>query len=222
MDPFQFFRDLYLWLKYRHAALVNSREELDLALAAMPPRIVVQGDEALRAFAASLLHPETEAVARMEAELLPPLPGEGPTYLLVPTIGRIRDGYRSKARPKRAQRLKLGERLKLGGGLDSVLVAVLGIFAALLMEWLIFPDLSPRMIKGIHHPAHAATAAAPPMRVGTILFGIAIPVLGAIAAGALAWLVWQALGLGRPVATGWRLEHRVQGRLVMVRVRRRT
>jgi hypothetical protein len=47
-------------------------------------------------------------------------------------------------------------------------------------------------------------------------------VLGLVALVAMAWVVWQALGLGRPLKTSWRIEYRVPGRLVMARVRRRS
>jgi len=214
MDPIQIIREFFLWLKYRHAILVNSREELDAALNAMPPRIVVEGDETLRAYAASLVHPETQEASRFELEM-PAAAGDMPAYLVVPTVGRIRDGYRSKTKPKRSKRLGLS------GGMDAVLVATIGIIAALLVEWLSFPDLSPRIIHGVHRQAGAEAAPDRPTHLSAVLIGIAIPVLAAISVGALAWLVWQALGLGRPIETGWRLEHRIHGRLVMARVRRR-
>jgi hypothetical protein len=214
MELVHFVRHFLLWLKYRRAAIVNSREELEDALARQPPRIVVQGDESLRAYAASLTHRETAAAARLEADQPPLLPGDPPVYMLVPKVGRIRDGLRPVRKVKKVRRAALR------GGMDSVLVAAIGIVAALLMEWLSFPDTDPRMIR-VPRQHHVGPPPKPPVHFSTVLVQIAIPILGTIAAICLAWLIWQALGLGRPVLTEWRLEQRIQGRVVMARVRRR-
>jgi hypothetical protein len=214
MRPIHFLRQFFYWLRYRNAAFVNTRDELTAAMQSMPPRIVVQGDEALRAYAATLAEPDAERLARLAATTPAPSPGAPPVYMVVPTVGRIRDGYRStrKPAPKRG-------RLRLQGGMDSVVVAVVGFVAALLMEWLSFPDDAPRMMRGPHRPD--SPVAAQTWHLSHVLVAIAIPLLGAVALGAAAWLLWQALGLGLPVRTAWRLEQRVQGRLVMARVRKR-
>ena len=217
MGLIQFIRHFLLWLKYRNAAFVNSRPELEAALQRMPPRIVVEGDESLRAYAATLVERDAEKLARLAAESPAPGPGEPPVYMIVPKVGRIRDGYR-KARKPVAPRRRFG----LGRGVDSVVVAAVGIVAALLLEWLSFPDLSPRMVRGPRRPGVRTPPPPPPSwHLAHVVVAIAIPLLGLIAVGAAAWLVWQALGLGLPLHTGWKLEHRVQGRLVMARVRTR-
>jgi hypothetical protein len=180
-----------------------------------PPRIVVEGDEALRAFAATLVERDAEKLAQMRAATPAAAPGEPPVYMIVPTIGRIRDGYR----PKRSAAPR---RIPVRSGFDSVIVAVIGIVAALLLEWLSFPDDAPRMIRGPHRPGMPPTIIrAPTSHLSQVLVDIAIPVLGAIALASAAWLAWQALGLGNPVKTSWRLEHRVPGRLIMARTRTR-
>jgi hypothetical protein len=218
MGLIQFVRQFLLWLKYRNAVIVNSRDELAAALQLMPPRIVVDGDEALRAYAATLAEPDAEKWAQMDA-VTPPLgPGAPPIYMQVPKIGRIRDGYRKTRKPPQAKR----QRMRLKGGMDSVVVAAVGVIAALLMEWLSFPDLAPRMVLGPHRAGvPAPVGVAPTWQVSQMLISLAIPLLGLIAISAAGWLVWQALGLGLPVQTAWRLETRVQGRLVMARVRTR-
>ena len=220
MGLIHFVRHFLLWLKYRRAAIVNSREELEAALLSEPPRIVVEGNDALRAYAANLVQRESETVMRLQAEAPdPPAPGDKPVYMLVPKVGRIRDGYRNKTKKK----AKPGKRLRLKGGVDSVLVVSVGIFAVLLIEWLSFPDLAPRMIRGPHRPGHISpiTPVPPPPAHPGLFTELAIPVLALIALGCLLWFVWQQLGIGRPVQTEWRLEHRIPGRLVMARVRRR-
>ncbi len=215
MGLIHFVRHFLLWLKYRNATIVNSREELAAALQRMPPRIVVEGDEALRAHAATLVERNAEKFAQMRAAAPMAVPGEPPVYMIVPTIGRIRDGYRSK-------RGASTRRIPVRSGIDSVLVAIIGIVAALLLEWLSFPDEAPRMIRGPHRPGMPRTIMlAPTSHVSQIIVDIAIVVLGIIALASAGWLVWQALGLGKPVKIGWRLEQRVPGRLVMARTRTR-
>jgi hypothetical protein len=215
MGLIHFVRHFLLWLKYRNAAIVNSREELDAALQRTPPRIVVEGDEALRAFAATLVERDAEKLAKMRAATPDPVPGEAPVYMIVPTVGRIRDGYRPKRRTT-------SRRIPLKSGLDSIIVAVIGVVAALLLEWLSFPDDAPRMIRGPHRPGMPPTIIlVRPSHASQVVVDIAIIVLGVIALASAAWLVWQALGLGNPVKTGWRLENRVPGRLIMARTRTR-
>jgi hypothetical protein len=217
MGLIHFVRHFLLWLKYRNAAFVNSRPELEAALQRMPPRIVVEGDETLRAYAATLVVPDAEKLARLEAASPAPGPGEPPVYMIVPTVGRIRDGYRTARKPVAKRK-----RMRLSRGMDSVVVASVGVVAALLMEWLSFPDLAPRMVRGPRRPGMRPPPPPPPTwHLSHLLVEVAIPLLGLVAAGAAAWLVWHALGLGLPRHTGWRLEHRVQGRLVMARVRSR-
>jgi len=210
MNPIQILRRFLIWLTYRHAAFVNTREELEGAIYRMPPRIVVDGDETLRAYAAALIQAEQDAAVR--------LPASSPAILAVPPVGRIRDGYRPRGRQN------VRKRVRLKGGMDMVLVATGGIFAALVMEWLSF-DLSwPRLIEGSHTAktaAYAVKRVASPATVSGWAVHIAIPLLGLVAALALVWMVWQALGLGLPKKTSWRIEYRVPGRLVMARVRRR-
>jgi len=226
MGVIQFVRHFLLWLKYRKAAVANNRDELEDALRRMPPRIVVEGDEALRAYAATLTFREGEHQTVVEDGPNPP-PGSPPVYLVVPTVGRIRDGYRPVKRPPSKNRRRVKP------GFDYVLVAVVGIVAALLMEVLSIPKSAPELVRG---PAHSAatllrngvtkvalpTRAAPPPTLGAWIVWALIPLLGLIAAASIAWLIWQASGLGRPIRTLWRVEYRVQGRLVMARVRKRT
>jgi hypothetical protein len=217
MDLVQFVRHFLLWLKYRKAAIVNSRDELEAAMQRMPPRIVVEGDEMLRAYAATLVERDAEKLAKLKAASPAPGQGEPPVYMVVPTVGRIRDGYRP-TRERAVQR----RRIRLKGGMDSVIVASVGIVAALLMEWLSFPDAEPRMVRGPRRPGMPLTImVAPTSHWSKLLVEVAIPFLAAVALSAACWLVWQALGLGLPVRTGWRLEARVPGRLVMRRVRTR-
>jgi hypothetical protein len=210
MRLLQLYRQLRIWLHYRRAAFVNTREELMEAMRIGPPRIVVDGDEALRAFAAALLNGEDEAAAGPQ--------GDSTAPLLVTPVGRIRDGYRKRREPKP------GVRIRLKGGLDLVLVAATGICAALITEWLSYPA-TPRMIERPHGPGHSK----PVQHVATfatelpnLFLRLAILLFGAIAVIAFGWVLWQASGLGLPRHIGWRLEYRIQGRLVMSRVRRRT
>ncbi len=80
-------------MRFFAAAHVRSRDELDAALKRMPRFIVIEGHEALRAYAASLAYRGgQEAAAMEEAAAVAPLP----TYIVVPTIGRIKDGYRQR------------------------------------------------------------------------------------------------------------------------------
>jgi len=209
MRLIELIRQFRVWLHYRRAAFVNSREELEEAMRLRPPRIVVDGDESLRAFAAGLLNGDEVVAAQPQAESTAPL--------IVPPVGRIRDGYRKRRNPK------AGLRVHLKGGLDIVLVAATGLCAALITEWLSFP-VSPQLIERKHGQAHGKL----PEHVHSLWSGLsfwslrlAILVFGAIAVASLAWVLWHGLGLGQPQETAWRLEYRIPGRLVMARVRRR-
>ncbi len=223
---------LHFWryLKYRRAAVVNSREELEIALRAAPPRIVVEGNEALRAYAASLAYRGGQKAAELEATA-PPSTGS-PTYMVVPTVGRIRDGYRSRSRSRsRPEKTKLGIRFKAGMG--TVIVAACGIFAALLVEVLSFPAGEPELVRGPHHvgetlirrheEARLPTRAPPPPppSLAAQVAGVLEPLLGFVAISALIYMALQAAGAGKPVKISWKVENRVQGRLVIARVRTR-
>jgi hypothetical protein len=179
-------RHFLLWLKYRRAQIVNTREELAAALVSLPPRIVVEGDDALRAYAATLAEPGGAAGwfrAERRAE------SATQRYRMAPPVGRVRARRGGEAR--RAARVAQRP--------DDTVVAGAGIGAALLLEALSFAG-------------HA--------RLGAI--GImAQLVLAALALSAMGWLIWRWAGLGRPVVTGWRLESRVPGRLVLARMRMR-
>jgi hypothetical protein len=209
MRLIQFFQQLRIWLHYRRAAFVNTREELEAALRLMPPRIVVDGDEGLRAFAATLTEGE------QQPEWQPP-PGT-PDLLIIPPLGRVRGGRGISGERGAATRPPLR------GGLDMVLVAITGICAALIAEWLSFPE-EPHLVERPHSRiagkmvAHAAPAAS---AASHWVLRLAVPLFGAIAIAAFAWVLWQALGLNRPLRTEWRLEYRIHGRLVMERIRRR-
>jgi hypothetical protein len=209
MRLIQLYRQLRIWLHYRRAAFVNTREELEAAMRLMPPRIVVDGDETLRAFAAALIGGEEAAASQPEAH--------STAYLVVPPVGRIRDGHRISTKQK------IAARRTFRGGMDLVLVSATGIVAALIMEWLSFPA-EPYLVERPHSRVAGklvAHAAAPVPWLSHLAVRIAIPLFGLIAVAAFAWVIWQALGLGRPLRTVWRLEYRIHGRLVMARVRRR-
>jgi hypothetical protein len=210
MRLIEFIRQLRAWLHYRRAAFVNTREELEVAMRLMPPRIVVDGDEALRAFAAGL-------TAGEDPEAAPQPEAQSTAFLVVPPVGRIRDGHRTSAKQKAAARRTFK------GGMDLVLVAVTGVSAALIVEWLSFPT-EPHLVERAHSRVAGKLiehAAAPASWLSLWAVRVAIPLFGLIAVAAFAWVIWQASGLGRPLKTEWRLEYRIHGRLVMARVRRR-
>jgi len=209
MRLIEYIRQLRIWLHYRRAAFVNTREELEAAMRLMPPRIVVDGDEGLRAFAAALTSGEDGAAPQPQAN--------STAFLVVPPVGRIRDGHRTSAKQKAAARRTFK------GGMDLVLVAVTGVSAALIMEWLSFPA-EPHLVERPHSRVAGKLidhAASPPSGLSLWAVRLAIPLFGLIAVAAFAWVIWQASGLGRPLRTEWRLEYRIHGRLVMARVRRR-
>jgi hypothetical protein len=204
MRPIEFIRQTLLWLRYRNAAFVNSRDELEVALHRAPPRIVVDGDEALRAYAASIAMPHSPGGT---------FPGSS-APLAVPPVGRIRDGYRRRnrrAKPSPAS---------LKGGLDLVLLGLGGTVAGLLAEWISYatpwPQPAGQLPPGLH--LHAA-----PGLTMLLLWGarFAILLLGLVALACFARIIWQALSIGLPRRIEWRVEYRVPGRLVMVRLKRR-
>ncbi len=185
-------------------------------MAAAPPRILVEGDEGLRAYAASLAYRGGAEAAALEAAAAPQT---APAPLVTPTLGRIRDGYR--ARRRRAKR-RLG--LQIGAGMGAVLAAAGAVLAALLLEWLSFPVVDPGLVRGPRHAAAQGLARATPTlppHPGSLILAIVSPLLAAGAVAALGFLFWQAIGVGRPVLVSWRVEYRVPGRLVMARVRTR-
>jgi hypothetical protein len=108
--------------------------------------------------------------------------------------------------------------------MDMVVVATGGVVAALIMEWLSFSQTIPRMFEGPHARGGGAHPDSGPLvssHLAIWAVRLAIPLLGVLSAAALGWVAWQALGLGLPLRTGWRIAYRVQGRLVMARTRRR-
>jgi len=223
-------RDTWLTLKhFRRATRVRTRAELDAALARAPRYIVVEGTEALRAHAASLAYRGGEEAARLE-EAAPAASG-APSYMVVPTVGRIRDGYRQRTRTKRSVR-ETGSRGRMQAGTGTVAAAFTALFAALLIEYLSWPEGDPELVRGPLHvatppkrgvfvplPTHAPATA--PVPLGVQIVHVVTPVLALIAAVALGVLIWQAIGAGRRVRVSWRVDHRVQGRLVIARIRTR-
>ncbi len=226
-------RDTWRFLKhYRRATRVRTREELDAALARAPRFIVVEGTEALRAYAASLAYRGGQEAARLEEQATSAR--AAPTYMVVPTVGRIRDGYRQRQPMQDRRREDRGRRARrqLQAGMGTVIAACIGLFAALLIEFLSWPASDPELVRGPHHvikppkrgvvvplPTHAP--APPPPSLGTQIVEVLIPILAVVALGALGYLIWQAIGPGRPVRVSWRVDYRIQGRLVIARVRTR-
>jgi hypothetical protein len=214
----------WLALTTWRAAVVQTREQLEAALARAPRHIVVEGTEALRAYAATLAYRGGAEAAAMEGA--PPPASAASGYLQVPTIGRIRDGYRQRrTAPSRSANQRRW--LRVMPGIGPLLVAGLGLVAALLVEWLSFAG-STELVRRVHHTAppprrgvHVKLPTHAPVQPRNVLLQIAIPVLVALAVAALAYVVWQAIGPGREVRVSWRVAHRVQGRLVIARVRTR-
>ena len=93
-------RQTWQAVRFFAAARVRTRDELDAALMRKPRFIIVEGTEALRAYAASLAYRGgQEAAALEEAAAVRP----APAYIVVPTVGRIRDGYRQRPAPERTR-----------------------------------------------------------------------------------------------------------------------
>ena len=165
----QFWLALTNW----RAVVVQTREQLEAALARAPRRIVVEGTEALRAYAATMAYRGGTEAAAMERA--PPPANTVDGYLLVPTIGRIRDGYRQRrVVPSRSRR----RWLRVLPGLGPLLMAGVGLSAALLVEWLSFAGSTelvrrvhikpPPPRRGVHVPlpTHAPGAADEPRGAG--------------------------------------------------------
>jgi hypothetical protein len=216
----------------RGTARVSSRAELDAALARAPRYIVVEGTEALRAYAASLAYRGGQEAARLEQT--PPEVLGAPAYIVVPTVGRIRDGYRQRSRPPGLTENSSRRPRKRGipSGVGPVVAASVGLFAALLIEYLSWPTIDPGLIRGPHKfikvpprqgvdlvPLPTFAPPPPPLSLGTQIIHVVTQVLAVVAVVALMLLVWQAIGPGRPMRTSWRVDYRIQGRLVIARVR---
>ncbi len=227
-------RDLLRALKYfRRSAFVRTRAELDVALNKAPRYVIVEGTEALRAYAASLAYRGGQEAAELEEATI--VRSATPVYMVVPTVGRIRDGYRPHPEMEDRRRLDRGRksRVKLQAGMGTVLAAVGGLFAALLIEFLLWPSSDPELVRGPHHvaapprpgvierlPTHAPPPPPPSLEIQII--NVVVPILAVAAIVALLFLLWQLLGPGRAARISWRVDHRVQGRLVIRRVKTRT
>ncbi len=224
-------RRLWHATKYWRAAWVADREELDRALSRAPAYIVVEGTEALRAYAAGLAYRCGQEAAWLESKAASA--DETPTYVAVPALGRIRDGYRQRGEQKghhpEQHRPAGHRRRKLEAGMGAVLAACVGLLAALAVEWLAWPTAGLELVRRPHQamppalpdvtalPTHAPLP--PPLSTGHLLGQMAVPALGALAAGALVILLVLAVGPGRQRRVSWRVDYRVQGLLVIARVR---
>ncbi len=215
-------RRLWHAVKYVRAERVCDREELNRALARAPAYIIVEGNEALRAYAAGLAERGGQQAARLDSDAAEATSG----YVAGPVLGRIRDGYR-RALP--GGRRPGGQRRRwwtLEPGVGAVLAACVGLLAALAVEWLAWPSTGLDLVR---HPHRAASAPlsdgavalpthAPPSSTGQLL-GLAVPLLAGLAAAALLVLLVLAVGPGRKRRVDWRIDYRVQGLLVIARVR---
>ncbi len=219
-------RRLWHALKYFRATRVGSRTELDTALDTKPRYIVVLGTEALRAYAASLAYRGGQEAAALEAQ------AALPAYMVVPTVGRIRDGYRHRGPDRRRRQGRRSHRMRLQAGMGTVIAAAVALLALLAAEWLLWPSADPELVRGPHHvaapvrrgvtiplPTHAPLPLPPSLQQQVV--HVVIPALMLVALGALVFLAWQAVGSGRAARVSWRVERRVQGQLVMARVRTR-
>ncbi len=226
------FRRIWHAIRFFAAARVRSRDELDAALKRSPRFIVVEGTEALRAYAASLAYRGgQEAAALEEAASVQPLPA----YVVVPTVGRIRDGYRQRPGPdcRRRKGGRRPDRLSLQAGMGTVIAASTALIALLGAEWLLWPSGSPELVRGPHRivvpprpgvvlplPTHAPPP--PPLTLQEQIVHMLVPLLVVAAIGAMLFLVWQAVGPGRTVRVSWRVAYRVPGKLVIARIRTKT
>ena len=217
---------------YGRATTVRTREEFDAAMARSPRFIVVEGTDLLRAYAASLAYRGGQEAALLE--VAPPAPSSPPAYMMVPTVGRIRDGYRQRRDLSMVDGTQGARRRRkqVQPGMGTVAAAAGGLLSALLVEWLSWPAGDPELVRRPHHhatllrpsdavplPTHAPVADA--LSLGAELVRVMSPLLVAMAVAALLYLGWQAMGGGRAVRVSWRVEHRIQGRLVIARVRTR-
>ena len=205
---------------------VRSRAEFDAALKRSPRFIVVEGTEALRAYAASLAYRGgQEAAALEEAAAVQPV------YMVVPTVGRIRDGYRQRPQVERRRRDgRRTDRISLQAGMGTVVAASTALIALLGAEWLLWPSSTPELVRGPHRvvppprrgtvaplPTHAPPP--PPLTLHDQVISVLVPVLVVAALVAMLFIVWQAVGPGRAVRVSWRVAYRVPGKLVIRRVR---
>ncbi len=216
-------------VKYWRAVRVRDQAELDRALSRAPPYIVVEGTEALRAHAASLAYRGGQEAAWLESKAA--RSDETPAYVAVPALGRIRDGYRRHPMPEEGRPAgRRRRRLKIEPGMAAVLSACVGLLAAVGVEWLAWPAANQELVRGPHQvaspallgvnvplPTHAPPP--PPLSSGQFLVQVAVPVLGVLAAAALLVLLVLAIGPGRKRRVSWRVDYRMQGLLVIARVR---
>lgn len=229
-------RRIWHAIRFFAAAHVRTRDELEAALKRSPPFIIVEGTESLRAYAASLAYHGGQEAAALEQAALQQA---GPAYIMVPTVGRIRDGYRQRAGPKRpgSERPPAGgqrtERLSLHAGVGTVVAAGAALAALLGAEWLLWPSGTSELVRRTRPPmlplrrdemaplpTHASAASV--LNLHEQLVDLLVPLLVLAAICALAFLVWQAIGPGRPARLSWRVAYRVPGQLVIARVRTRT
>ena len=140
-------RELWQLLKFRSAPVVRSRAELETVLSRAPRHIIIEGTEALRAYAATLAYRGGVEAAELEAAAAGQ---ETAPFLMVPTVGRITDGYRPRSAARRRRR-----HTRLRPGVGSLLVAGGGVLAALFVEWLLFPSSDPQLVRGQHHAGAA-------------------------------------------------------------------
>jgi hypothetical protein len=213
--------DVWRLVKYRNAVVVDSREAFDAALARSPRYIAVEGSEALRSYAASLAYRGGQEAARLEAAARTT---DAPAYMMLPTVGRIRDGYRRRGAPM----LQVRDGTiswRLPAGMGTVLAACGGVVAALLGEWLSYQGEATDIVRGPHRAVRlpdgnqALPTRVPAPSLHSIVLQVASVALLMLAAAALGYLVWQAFGAGRGAAVSWRVDHRVPGRLVIARIR---
>ncbi len=229
-------RQIWHAIRFFAAARVRTRDELDSALKRSPRFIIVEGNEALRAYAASLAYRGGQEAAALEAAASNQAV---PAYIVVPTVGRIRDGYRQRPAPVRSgpdRRRRQGgrtDRFSLQAGMGTVIAAFTALTALLGAEWLLWPSSTPELVRGPHRvappPPHGATTPLPthappppPLSFQEQIIRVLVPLLVVAAICAMLFLLWQAVGPGRPVRLSWRVAYRVPGQLVIARVRTKT
>ncbi len=227
------FRQIWHAIRFFAAARVRTRDELDAALKRSPRFIIVEGTEALRAHAASLAYRGGQEAAALEAAASLQA---APAYIVVPTVGRIRDGYRQRPgeaasrEVRRRRNRRRSDRISLQAGMGTVIAACTALAALLGAEWLLSPSSTPELVRGPHRvvlppqrgmvmplPTHAPPPA--PLSLHQQVTGALVPLLVVAAICAMLFLVWQAIGPGRPVRLSWRVAYRVPGQLVIARVR---
>ncbi len=223
-------------IRFFAAARVRTRDELDAALKHSPRFIVVEGTEALRAYAASLAYRGGQEAAALEEAASTTA---APAYISVPAVGRIRDGYRQRSAPirqggeRRRRQGRRTDRTSLQAGMGTVIAAVTALLALLGAEWLLWPSSTPELVRGPHRivqparpgdvgplPTHAPPA--PPLTLHEQVIRVLVPLLVLAAVCAMLFLIWQTIGPGRPVRLSWRVAYRVPGQLVIARVRTKT